>query len=44
MVADLAIHHAKGENPHAHILLTTREVSPDGFGKKERNWNQKDLL
>ena len=22
MVADIAIHHAKGENPHAHILLT----------------------
>ena len=26
MVADLSIHHAKGENPHAHILLTTRSI------------------
>ena len=44
MVADLAIHHAHGENPHAHIMLTTREISEDGFGKKNRDWNHKDQL
>lgn len=44
MVADFAVHHAKDENPHAHILLTTREISPDGFGKKQRDWNHKDVL
>lgn len=44
MVADIAIHHAKGENPHAHILLTMRDIGPDGFGQKNRNWNDKALL
>ncbi|MSS67585.1 MobA/MobL family protein, partial [Xylella fastidiosa] len=34
MVADIAIHHAKSENPHAHILLTMRDIGTDGFGKK----------
>ena len=24
-------------NPHAHILLTMRHVSKDGFGLKERS-------
>jgi hypothetical protein len=44
MVADIAIHHAKGDNPHAHILLTMREIGPDGFGSKNRSWNDKSLL
>lgn len=47
MVADVAIHEGHNEhepNPHAHILLTTREVSADGFGPKNRAWNAKDLL
>jgi len=47
MVADVAIHegHRPAEpNPHAHILLTTRTLTPDGFGPKNRDWNAKDLL
>lgn len=44
MVADVAIHHDNPANPHAHILLTMRSVGPDGFGKKEREWNHKDTL
>lgn len=44
MVADIAIHHAKGENPHSHILLTMRDIGPDGFGQKNRSWNDKALL
>lgn len=44
MVADIAIHHANGENPHAHILLTMRDIGPDGFGQKNRSWNDKALL
>ena len=44
MVADIAIHHAKGSNPHAHILLTMRDIGPDGFGPKNRSWNDKALL
>ena len=38
MIADVNIHTKKG-NPHAHILLTTREVNENGFGKKVRAWN-----
>lgn len=44
MVADIAIHHAKGQNPHAHILLTMRDIGQDGFGQKNRAWNDKALL
>lgn len=47
MVADLAIHEKKasdgGMNPHAHVMLTLREISMDGFGKKNRDWNNKAL-
>lgn len=36
-VVDLAIHSDRNrENPHAHLLLTTRAVSADGFGGKMR--------
>lgn len=48
MVADVALHApgAEGDarNHHAHIMLTTRSLEADGFGKKERAWNSKDLL
>jgi ATP-dependent exoDNAse (exonuclease V) alpha subunit len=44
MVSDLTIHHLAGENPHAHIMLTTREIGPEGFGKKNREWNDRELL
>ncbi|MDR2699424.1 MAG: MobA/MobL family protein, partial [Nitrososphaerota archaeon] len=44
MVADFSIHDKKDGNPHAHIMLTTRTVTPDGFGGKNRDWNKKDLF
>ena len=47
MVADVAIHeghNAHEPNPHAHILLTTRTLTADGFGPKNRDWNAKELL
>ncbi|PSJ43338.1 Ti-type conjugative transfer relaxase TraA [Allosphingosinicella deserti] len=48
MVADLNVHRdvgADGEpKPHAHVMLTMREVGEDGFGAKEREWNRTDLL
>jgi myosin heavy subunit len=40
MVADFAVHDKKDGNPHAHIMLTTRHVSPDGFGGKNRAWDK----
>jgi Ti-type conjugative transfer relaxase TraA len=39
MVAEFAIHRDKAHNPHAHILLTLRRLTPEGFGPKERAWN-----
>jgi hypothetical protein len=44
MVADCCIHDIDSDNPHAHIILTTRELTPDGFGKKNRAWNDKKTL
>lgn len=48
MVADLCIHDGKtkdGENqPHAHVMLALRDVTAEGFGKKNREWNAKENL
>ncbi len=44
MVVDFAIHENKG-NIHAHFLLSTRELTPDGFAKKKnRHWNTDEFL
>jgi len=48
MVADLNVHwtrEADGEvKPHAHVMLSMREVAGDGFGKKVLTWNDRALL
>ena len=44
MIADFAIHDKGDGNPHAHILLTTRDVTARGFGKKNREWNKIEYL
>lgn len=48
MVADIALHAPGREgddrNHHAHILLTTREISPEGFEAKNRGWNAVEVL
>ena len=44
MVVDVGIHLDNPENPHAHLLLTMRELSPDGFGAKRRDWNEREML
>ncbi len=44
MVADVAFHHGDPHNPHAHIMLTMRGLTPDGFGSKVRDWNDRALL
>jgi hypothetical protein len=43
MLADWSIH-AKPGNPHCHILLTLREIGPEGFGAKTRSWNAPERL
>lgn len=48
MIADMAVHEGKARDgqsqPHAHVMLTMRELTGDGFGKKDRSWNAPDLL
>jgi len=48
MIADLNVHWDKAADgspkPHAHVMLSMREVGPDGFGQKDRDWNSKELL
>lgn len=43
MVADVSIHNPMAgdgkSNPHAHIMLTMRELDGEEFGKKCREWN-----
>lgn len=43
MIADIGIHCPKasdgGEQPHAHVMLSLREIGPGGFGNKRRDWN-----
>jgi hypothetical protein len=49
MIADINLHHLDGTNPHAHVMLTMRELKIDeqgivSFGNKDRTWNDKKLL
>ncbi len=48
MIADLNVHWDIGEDgkpkPHAHVMLTMREVTKDGFGAKVRDWNKTTLI
>ncbi|HAU1484855.1 TPA: Ti-type conjugative transfer relaxase TraA [Legionella pneumophila] len=48
MIADVCIHNDLmkdgSRQPHAHVMLTLREVSEKGFGPKVRSWNDKELL
>lgn len=44
MIADIAFHDLDGKNPHAHVMLTLKTIGPDGFGKKDRSWNDKKMM
>ncbi len=48
MIADLNVHWDIGADklakPHAHVMLTMREVHEQGFGAKERDWNRTELV
>jgi Ti-type conjugative transfer relaxase TraA len=48
MIADLNVHwdvDADGQpKPHAHVMLTMREVNEQGFGAKVRDWNRTELV
>lgn len=48
MIADLNVHWDIGidgeAKPHAHVMLTLREIGAKGFGAKVREWNATALL
>lgn len=47
MIANYAIHKDDPNNIHCHIMTTTREVTADGFAKKNtkgREWNKPENL
>jgi hypothetical protein len=48
MIADFSLHrgHASDgqEQPHAHVMLTMRDLTGEGFGKKNREWNAAERL
>lgn len=48
MIADVNIHVPGGKgddrNHHAHVLLTMREIGPEGFGPKAREWNSREQI
>lgn len=48
MIADIAFHKLDSNNPHFHVMLTTRKLSPDGksFGQKNRanDWKDKSEM
>ncbi|WP_370618604.1 MobQ family relaxase [Citrobacter meridianamericanus] len=43
MIADIAFHDLDSDNPHAHVMLTLKTLGPEGFGKKERSWNDRKM-
>ncbi len=43
MIADIAFHDLDSDNPHAHVMLTLKTIGPEGFGKKERSWNDRKM-
>ncbi|EEF2693340.1 hypothetical protein FVS19_22010 [Salmonella enterica] len=44
MIADIAFHDLNSKNPHAHVMLTMKNVGPEGFLTKNREWNDKKCL
>jgi hypothetical protein len=49
MIADINFHGLDSDNPHAHIMLSLRDLKIDeqgvvNFGNKNRGWNHKNLL
>lgn len=44
MIADISFHDLDSKNPHAHVMLTMKNVGPEGFLKKNREWNDRSKL
>lgn len=45
IICDFVLHNDKdNKNPHSHVMITTREITPTGFGKKVRSWDEEKTL
>ena len=44
MIVDISYHDFDSHNPHVHLLTTTREVTKEGFGKKQRSWDKRQAI
>ena len=45
IICDFVLHNDKdNKNPHAHVMITTREITTNGFGKKVRSWDEEKTL
>ena len=44
MIADWVVHDKGDGNPHAHVMLTMRDIGESGWGNKNRGWNDRGLL
>ncbi|MDQ3376400.1 MAG: MobA/MobL family protein [Actinomycetota bacterium] len=45
LAADVSVHRdPDGRNPHAHVLMTTREIGAEGFGRKDREQDRGEQL
>jgi len=44
MIADLCFHFNDINNPHFHVMLTTREINENGFTNKNRDWDKKEKV
>lgn len=48
MIADIALHSPSQQgderNHHAHVMVTMRDLTGDGFGKKNRSWNDSERV
>jgi hypothetical protein len=44
MCADIAIHDKGDDNPHAHVLLCTRNIKDGAFDEKVRLWDKAETL
>jgi hypothetical protein len=44
MIVDIAVHRDDIHNPHAHLMLSTRGITAQGFGPKEPAWSETERL
>jgi len=44
IVTDVCFHELDSHNPHFHVMIATREISKEGFTKKNRDWDKPEFI